>query len=286
MTASSTVPTWQFDLWVEAEADGAATADELAALEADRDQWRSTLVRLLREAEAHLASARSLQGAERNQVLADAQFDVQRLTSAWNRFEGIDEAEVADEPQRQSGNGRAREEPIEPGEVRLQVSWEPGRVVAWGGGPGRHAADRDDVEQLLAASGAPMARTGTPPAAPWGEHTSIALPGGEAADALEAPVGEVLGWLVAAGAGQLDDVAPSVAWLGRVAIWAVSSRHGVRWSHCCASVAVAPARHAARTRRSPCDGRRRSWSRAACTRWHGRCRAVWRRSTRVSTPGR
>ena len=31
-----------------------------------------------------------------------------------------------------------------------------------------------------------------------------------AADAFEAPVGEVLGWLVAAGAGQFDDVAPGV----------------------------------------------------------------------------
>ena len=212
MTASSTVPAWQFDLWVEAEADGAASPDELAALAADRAQWRTTLVRLLREAEAHLTSARSLKGAERNQVLADAQFDVQRLTAAWNRFEGIEEDErVPHAPP--ASTSRGREEAIEPGEVRLQVSWEPGRVVAWGGGPGRDAADRDDVRALLGDTGAPSA--------PWAEHTSIALPGGEAADALEAPVGEVLGWLVAAGAGQLDDVAPSVGWLGRVAIWAV-----------------------------------------------------------------
>ena len=36
------------------------------------------------------------------------------------------------------------------------------------------------------------------------------------------PVGDVLGWLVAAGAGQVgDDVGASVRWLGRVAIWAV-----------------------------------------------------------------
>ena len=36
------------------------------------------------------------------------------------------------------------------------------------------------------------------------------------------PVGEVLGWLVAAGANQAgDDIGPSVRWLGRIAIWAV-----------------------------------------------------------------
>jgi superfamily II DNA or RNA helicase len=216
---TTTVPSWQFDLWVEAEADGAASPDERAALEADRPQWRATLVRLLRDAEAHLASARSLRGAERNQVLADAEYDVRRLTAAWNRFEGIEEDDVDEAPAARNGRGRD-EPPVEPGEVRLQVSWEPGRVVAWGGGPGRDAADRADLEALLAASGAPFARAAQP-GAPWGEHLALALPGGEAATALEAPVGEVLGWLVAAGAGQVDDVAPSVRWLGQVAIWAV-----------------------------------------------------------------
>ena len=48
------------------------------------------------------------------------------------------------------------------------------------------------------------------------------LPGGATADAVATPVGEVLGWLVAAGAGQAgDDLGSSVRWLGRVAIWAV-----------------------------------------------------------------
>jgi len=42
------------------------------------------------------------------------------------------------------------------------------------------------------------------------------------AEALAIPVGEVLGWLVAAGADQAGDgVAPGARWLGRVAIWAV-----------------------------------------------------------------
>ena len=47
-------------------------------------------------------------------------------------------------------------------------------------------------------------------------------PGGEKAAAVAAPVGEVLGWLVAAGSGEVrDDVGPSVRWLGKVAMWAV-----------------------------------------------------------------
>ncbi len=214
---SAAVPSWQLDLWVEAEADGVATVDELAALEGDRLAWRGALLRLLREAEAHLASARSLQGAERNQVLADAQDDVRRFQAAWNRFEGIEEHDepVAEAPRQSSGRTpTVREEPpAEPGELLLQVSWEPGRVVAWGGGSGHHAADRAHVKSMLSATGAPSA--------PWSDHPSVVLPGGEAADAFAAPVGEILGWLVAAGAGQVDEVAPGVRWLGRVAIWAV-----------------------------------------------------------------
>ena len=93
------------------------------------------------------------------------------------------------------------------------MSWEPGRVVAWGGGPGHTAVDGDAVMAMLGAAGAPTSA--------WIHHTAVPLPRGAAAAAFAAPVGEVLGWLVAAGAGQVDDVAPSVRWLGRVAIWAV-----------------------------------------------------------------
>ena len=53
-------------------------------------------------------------------------------------------------------------------------------------------------------------------------HACAACPAAVNADALAIPVGEVLGWLVAAGAGQVgDDIGASVRWLGRVAIWAV-----------------------------------------------------------------
>jgi hypothetical protein len=48
------------------------------------------------------------------------------------------------------------------------------------------------------------------------------VPGVGNAEAFAIPVGEVLGWLVAAGAGEAgDDVAPGFHWLGRIAIWAV-----------------------------------------------------------------
>ena len=207
----------RLDLWVEAEADDVATSDERLALEADRPAWRAALLRLLREAEAHLASARSLQGAEREQVLADAQDDVRRFQAAWNRFEGVEEPEEPAPVAPRAGGNRStnatEEARLEVGELALQVSWEPGRVVAWGGGPGHHSVVRSELAAMLATTGAPSA--------PWSDHPSVVLPGGEAADAVAAPVGEILGWLVAAGAGQIEGVSPGTRWLGHVAIWAV-----------------------------------------------------------------
>src|SRR3954470_7629388 len=231
---AATVAPWKFDLYVEAEADGVATADELAVLEADRPGWRASLQRLLLESEEHLAAARNLRGEERDQVLADAQFDHRRFATAWARFHGEEYVEEHERPQRQQQQQRGaqpqREEAVfEPGVTQLQLSWEPGRVVAWGGGNNASTASAAEVKAMLAATGAP--------AGPWTEHAPVPMPNGEKADAVAAPVGEVLGWLVAAGAGDLDtpqpgegeegqaqeegSLAPSVRWLGRVGVWAV-----------------------------------------------------------------
>ncbi len=101
-----------------------------------------------------------------------------------------------------------------PGVVRLQLSWEPGRVVAWAGGARCEPADSAEVAALLAHAEAP--------AAPWTPHAGVSVPGSGKAESVSAPVGEVLGWLVATGAGQVGaDVGNSVRWLGQVAMWAV-----------------------------------------------------------------
>ena len=208
------VPAWQFDLLVEAEADGTATAEQLAVLDADRLAWGAALQRLLRAAEEFVVTARSLQGDERDQVLADAQSDRRALSAAWDRFrrgerDGARGTEAGD-----ADLGAQRRDAATPGVVRLQVSWSPGRVVAWAAGPGTAPADGESLMALLGAAGAPTAG--------WVRHAAIPLPGGGAADACAAPIGAVLGWLVAVGAGQVGDgVGASVRWLGSVAVWAV-----------------------------------------------------------------
>ena len=104
--------------------------------------------------------------------------------------------------------------------TQLQVSWRPGRVVAWGGGPGAPVAGSDDVAKMLDDAGAPDGGMDCPRPDPDAEG----CPGRRARRA----VGDILGWLVAAGADQVGDgVAPSVRWLGDIAIWAVElTAHG------------------------------------------------------------
>ena len=208
--APTALAPWQLDMYVGAEADGEATPEQLAVLEADKLAWRSALSRLLRDAEEHLASARTLQGEERAQVVADLESEHRRLAAAWKRLTVGPERAA-----REQDDDLDDDEVLAPGKVQLQVSWEPGRVVAWAAGPATPLAPADDVTAMLTAAGAP--------ASGWIPHAPVPVPGVSGnAEAFGIPVGEVLGWLVAAGAGEAgDDIAPSVRWLGRVAIWAV-----------------------------------------------------------------
>jgi hypothetical protein len=233
------VPPWQFDEYVLAEADGIATPEQLAVLAADPAAWRLSLQTMLRETEEHLAGARSLPGDERDQVVADLELEVARLEAAVIRQNpgraleqdrnGGRQARERDAGDRQpreqgardaNGSASASREPLPPGHTQLQVSWEPGRVVAWAGGPRAPVGSSKEVAAMLAAAGAPEAG--------WIPHSSVVLSGGVNADACAIPVGDVLGWLVAAGTDQVgDDIGSSVRWLGCVAIWAVElTAHG------------------------------------------------------------
>ncbi len=213
------VPPWQFDEYVRAEADGYITANERDALEADPAAWRVSLQRLLREARESLRSARSLPGDERDQVASDLEQEIRRLESAVDRRSPKPasrpekpRARDAARPETPRARTAARAQPSSP--AKLQVSWEPGRVVAWVGGPGAPAGNAQEVRTLLTAAGAPESG--------WTEHAAVALSDGRNADAWAIPIGDVLGWLVAAGADHLgDDIAASVRWLGDVAVWAV-----------------------------------------------------------------
>jgi hypothetical protein len=209
VTGTSGVAPWQFDQYVHAEAEGYATPEQAALLEANAAEWQTTLLRLRRETREHLQTARKLPGDERDLVVADLEEELERLDDAWEREFGEPEPEPVAAPE-----PKAPAVPKALGRVQLQLSWEPGSVVAWAGGHGIRPGNEARVRELLSATGAPESN--------WRQHAAIPLTGNARAEAVAIPVGEILGWLVAAGAGELgDDLAPSARWLGGVAIWAV-----------------------------------------------------------------
>ncbi|MCB0972250.1 MAG: hypothetical protein KDA97_12150, partial [Acidimicrobiales bacterium] len=185
-----------------AAADGSATPEQLAALEADPVRWRYLVEDLLEDLEDRLDAVRQLGGSERTQVVADFEAELAQLEAAYDLLTKTDDPVAA----------IAAADPA--GEVRLQASWAAGQIVVWAAGPEAAPATADELSDRLEAIGGP--------AVGWSPHPDVALPAGQRAAALSIPVGEALGWLVAVGGGLgREGVGSSVAWLGRVAVAAV-----------------------------------------------------------------
>jgi len=187
---------------VYAMAEGIATREQIALLEADPTAWRRKLERLIDDTEDQLDAVRQIHGPERDQVVADFTAELTRLEASYDLLTRVPDplAVIAG---------------ADPGgEVRLQASWEAGKVVVWGAGPGTAPETNDELADRLEAIGGP--RLG------WTVHADVPLPSGARASAVAIPVQESLGWLVAVGGGLgRDGVGASVVWLGRVALAAV-----------------------------------------------------------------
>jgi hypothetical protein len=187
---------------VVAAAAAEASAAELAILDAHRYHWLRTLDDLLDETDDALEVVRNLKVPERDQIVADLDEERRRLEAAIDLLIG-----TAD----QGVDGPVLEAP---GEARLQLSWQGGRLVAWAGGPGADPVAAEGLRDLLAAAGAPTQG--------WEEHEPVRIPAAQPAEALTTSMGSALGWLVAVGAGQIDaPVGASVRWFGHLAVWAV-----------------------------------------------------------------
>ena len=131
-----------------AAADGIATTDQLALLEADAPGWRRALERLLDDTEDNLDAVRGLSGPERDQVVADFEDELERLELAYDLLTGA--ADVADAV-------LVAADPA--GEVRLQASWSADEVVVWAGGPRRpRRPTNDELADRLEAHRRPGAR--------------------------------------------------------------------------------------------------------------------------------
>ncbi|MEJ7844928.1 MAG: hypothetical protein WKF93_04740, partial [Acidimicrobiales bacterium] len=202
-----------------AEMYGAATADEVAALEAAPDRWRATLRALLDDTEDGIERIARSTGEERDQILTDLIEERDLLLSRLSRLTSAVWAPRDPDPRPRGGAPAKVVVPAPPapeaprGEPVLQASWSAGEIVVWGGGPNAAPVDVDALRALLEEAGAG--------AVAWEPHKGLPIAGQGRADALTAPLAAALGWLVGAGAGQVAAGAgPSVRWLGEVAVWA------------------------------------------------------------------
>jgi ABC-type sugar transport system substrate-binding protein len=136
---------------VYAMAEGFATREQIALLEADPAAWRSKLERLIDDTEDQLDEVRQIQGPERDQVVADFLADLRRLEAAYDLLTRVPDPMAV----------IAGADPG--GEVRLQASWEAGKIVVWAAGPGTAPETNDEMADSLEVSGGPT--TGwSPPA--------------------------------------------------------------------------------------------------------------------------
>ena len=191
---------------VRRHVDGSASDADLALLEANTRLWVRALYRLLDDVAESIDSVRAtVRGHPRALIVADLEEDYRSIDAVLTTLAGPPRAPLENGA---SADGRAT------GQVELQLSWVPGRIIAWAAGPGRSAAGAPDVLRRLRDSGA-----GT---VDWSRHRPAKVPGGARADAVSAPIESCLGWLVALGEpAESDGMGASVSWLGLVAALAV-----------------------------------------------------------------
>jgi superfamily II DNA or RNA helicase len=188
-------------------ADGRSSTDDLARFHADERASLVVLDRLIIDVEDDLASARSLVGDERDQVVADIAETLDGLRGTLARLRRPVTRATPDQLPAESMAGGE----VEPGEVELQASWTSGQVVVWASGRGAAPESHDELSTRLEAIGGPPLG--------WQLHRGVRLPGGMRADALAISVKDALGWLVAVGGGHgRAGVGAGVLWLGHVAI--------------------------------------------------------------------
>ncbi len=196
---------------VQDHLDEISTPETLAVLEANRDSWVRLLLRMLDDADLRIDGAQHrLRGPERSMVVADFEREATRIDDVLTSLIGTPKGKPA-------ATGPASEEEAEPADPELQLSWIPGRIIAWLGGPDCQPGSIDEVREALAEAGVSSDS--------WEAHQSARLPTGGKAESLSVPIADVIGWLVSLGSPDVAadaELGPSARWIGHAAAVAVS----------------------------------------------------------------
>ncbi|MGI9609635.1 MAG: SNF2 helicase-associated domain-containing protein, partial [Acidimicrobiia bacterium] len=180
-----------------------ATELDVAVLTENRPHWVNGLIRMLDDVEFAIEDTkRFVPRPTKFLVLDDLAAEADRIDAVLTELVG---------PPRRGG----RKSAPAPGEAiaSLQLSWLPGRVVAWLGGWNADNGQTYDIADHLAAAGSVLK---------WSAHDDIKLPDGNSVKAVQAPLDQALGWLVSlANTKDNDTIGVSATWFGLVAATAV-----------------------------------------------------------------
>ncbi|MCZ7630826.1 MAG: hypothetical protein M5U19_18095 [Microthrixaceae bacterium] len=197
------LPDDAFSALVDAEIEGRASEEQIAALFAEARRWRRALYDRLDEADDGVERAKRIKGPERAQVLRDFESIGDEVDAALDRLD-IREGRELPEPDDPTAGA-------EPVEARLQASWSPSQVVVWFAGSEEALGDKAGLSKVLSEFGAPSDV--------WSDHDPVVLPDDRKAAALAAPIEDVIGWLL----GHADDdrLGASARWLGQLGLFGV-----------------------------------------------------------------
>ena len=208
-----------FEQIVQDHLDGRHTDAQLETLQAFPTDWVRVLYRFLDRADQVIAETKSkYRGPERAVIIEDFDREAYRIDEVLTSLIGPPaEDEVLPEGQRpkpRPPQATPTDTPVEPGVTELQLSWEPGVLLAWAGGRDAPTDDADGVRARLRAAGGGSI--------PWEDHRPIRLVDGTKAECVTAPIGSTLGWLVAQRVSADEDgVGATVPWLGLTTALAV-----------------------------------------------------------------
>ncbi len=193
---------------VRRHVDGLATDADRALLEANPRLWVRALYRLLDDVAESIDSVKAtVRGHQRALIVADLEDDYRAIDAVLDTLIGPAQAPLSPLANGTESNAH------EIGALELQLSWVPGKIIAWAAGPGVIEAV-PEVLQRLRDSGAG--------AVEWTPHRPVKIPSGGRAETVSAPLDSCLGWLVALGeAAESEGIGASVSWLGLVAALAV-----------------------------------------------------------------
>lgn len=199
---------------VRRHVDGLATEEDMVLLQANEKLWVRALYRLLDDVAESIDRVRvAVRGHQRAIIIADLENDYRAVDAVLTKLVGHPQhprnTPKQSGPLAETVNVRNAARVVE-----LQLSWVPGRIIAWAAKPGGHTENAAKVLERLHHSGAMTVE--------WNDHRMVKLDNRVKAEAVSTPLKDCLGWLVALGtAAKNDGIGASVSWLGLVAALAV-----------------------------------------------------------------